>query len=145
MTVQAFEYEPLPNAAPEPPAPNAADMVGRYRVLRDQKKAIEAEMKLLTDPLTKEMLELEGKLHYLLDQTGGENLRTSEGTVYKTTRTTYTVDDPHAFRLWVETNNRPDMYENRASKDTIETHLAAGGALPDGVKVSAFTTVNVRK
>ena len=145
MTVQAFEYEPLPPAAPEPPALNAAEMVGRYRDLRDQKKAIADRAAAEAKPLQEEMLVLEGKLQYLLDQIGTENMRTSEGTVYKTSTTRYSVDDPHALREWIEANNRPDFYENRVSADTIKTHLEAGGDLPPGIKVNSFTTVNIRK
>lgn len=145
MTIRAFEYEPLPSPAPEAPAlPNANELTQQYTELRDRKLAIETQMKAATKPLTEEMVRIEGLLMSLLNATGAQNIATPHGTAYKSETRRYTVDDPHAFRMWVEANNCPEFYQNRVSDEAIKEFVAQHNQLPPGVKMSAHVTVNIR-
>lgn len=72
-------------------------------------------------------------------------MRTDNGTVFKSVRTSISIADPDEFRQWVESQGKPDFYENRVSKEAVENYINAGNPLPPGLKVSSDTTVNVRK
>lgn len=136
---------PPPPAPDTPPAPRMVDLVTEYRLLRDRKAELVEAHKVEVAPLQASMQKLEGMMLDLLNQAGSNSMRTDEGTAFKQQRNTYSIDDPHAFRQWVEQQGRPDFYENRVSKDAIDTYIAEGHNLPPGVKASSFVTINVRK
>jgi hypothetical protein len=142
----AFEMpaKPAPAAGPVPVvrADQAADA---YRKLRDKKSDIKKRHEEELRPINEAMDQLEVVLLDVLNSTGGNSIRTGAGTVFKSTRTTYSVSDPTAFREWVEQQGCPDMFENRVSKEALEAHIANGGTLPPGIKVSSDVTVTVRK
>jgi hypothetical protein len=144
MTIRAFEYEPLPSAAPPAPLPNANELTDKYRELRDRKSAIELQMKSAMKPLTEEMVRIEGELMNLLNATGAQNINTPSGTAYKSETRRYSVDDPHILKEWAEANGRSDIFENRVSKEAMDAFIEAHGTLPPGVKLSTFVTVNIR-
>lgn len=119
--------------------------VEKYQLLRARKKALQEQHDAEMKPFKEAMEALETHMLAQLNESDTSSMRTPLGLAYKTVRTSYTVDDPSVFRAWVESNERPDFYENRPSKDVIEAYLDAGNPLPPGLKVSTFTQVNVRK
>lgn len=158
--VPAFQLPPqLPQApnpvAVPPPAPgpapavtpqqNMADLVDRYRRLRDKKKDIADEMKAKLAPYNEALDTLEALLLDALNKAGAESTRTAAGTVFKSTRTSYTVKDPAQFREWLETQQRFDLLETRVSKEALEEFVKTGASLPPGIGISSEVTVNVRK
>lgn len=146
MPVLPGQVPPLPQTpGPKPPAPRIDVAAKTYRELRAKKEAITAELKERIAPIQQEMNQLEAVLLDVLDQSGQNSANTDFGTVYKTVRNTYSVADPHAFRQWVESHGRPDFYENRVSKEALDSYIEGGGELPPGVKLSSFVTVNIRK
>lgn len=143
---------PAPAAAPPPPSvpgPAPSDsyetLVAEYRATRDNVKTIEAAVAEKLKPLKERLAKIEAQFLDELNRTGANSINTNSGTAYRSTRTSYTVDDPESFRQWVAKNNRPEFFENRPSKEAVEEWLKNGNALPPGVKVSSFTTVNIRK
>lgn len=152
-----FKLPPPPNGAqvpastpavpgPPPPSPvNHEALVAEYRQIRDsiadQQKAFEASIK----PLKERREAIENILLDDLNRSGANSVNTNSGTAYKTTRTSYGVEDPAAFRAWAEAHGHLDFFENRVSKEAIENWVNEGKQLPPGIKVSTFTTVNIRK
>lgn len=122
-----------------------AVLTEKYRQLRDLKDAL---AKLHTEqlrPIRDAMEAIEAHFLQVMLREGMSSIKTDGGTAYQQTRTSYKIDDPSEFRAWVEQNNRPDFYENRPSKDTLEAWVAAGNPLPPGVVVNSEVRVNIRK
>jgi len=136
---------PIAPAPSAPPAINQEELIAEYRAIRDKIKAAEAQLAESIAPLKDRRDQLETiMLDYML-QTGANSISTNSGTAYKSTRTSYTVDDPFVFREWAAANNHTEFFENRVSKDAVESWIKEGHALPPGIKVSSFVTANFRK
>ena len=121
------------------------DLVEKYRLLRDKKEEIVKRHKAELAPLNDAMDKIENVLLDVLNRTGSESTRTEAGTFFKVTRTSYSINDPAAFRAYVEAHNLPDLYENRVSKSALEELISRGETLPPGLKVSSEVSVNIRK
>lgn len=137
---------PNPGAVgPAPPPPSAEWLVEKYRQLRDKKKQIEDRHAEELKPFRAAMDQIEAALLDDLNRNGANSIQTNSGTAYRTTRNTYGIEDPNAFRQWVEAHNVPEFYENRVSKDAVQQYADKHGQLPPGIKLSSVTTVNIRK
>lgn len=137
--------KPAETPGPKPPAPRLDIAAEKYRQLRDKKKELQDRHKAELHPYNEALDQLEAAMLDALNQSGLQSARTEAGTVFKSSRTSYSIADPSVFREWVEANARPDFYENRPSKEALETYIAAGNPLPPGIKVSSEVTINVRK
>lgn len=131
-----------PKALPDIPTDVA---VLKYRELRDKTKEISDRHAAELKPYKEAMEMLSAVLLDQLNKAGSNSTRTDNGTVFKVTRTTYSIDDPATFRDWVESQGAPEFYENRVSKEALENWIAEGKPLPPGLKVSSFVQVNIRK
>lgn len=139
---------PVPPAAPTAPSAPAAPLdmlVGKYRQVRDRKKEIAARHSAELKPFNEALQELEVAILDALNKAGVESVKTREGTAFKSTRRSFTVQDPAKFRKWLEEHDRFDLLETRVSKEAIEEMIRAGDNLPPGIGVSSDITVNVRK
>lgn len=132
---------------PEPATPQVSpsELMQQYRVLKAEKEGLQAIHAEQLRPINEQMDKIEIDLLVVMGNTGLTNFSDGEFTAYRQPRTKYQIIDPHAFRQWVEAQNRPDFYENRVSKDVLENHLDTGGALPPGIKVNSEVVVNIRK
>jgi hypothetical protein len=119
--------------------------VSKYRQLRDMKATIAARHKEELAPYNEALDALELAMLNALTASGQESTRTASGTAYKSTKSSYTVQDASAFRTWLEVNDRWDLLETRVSKEALESFATEGGTLPPGIGVSSVVTVNVRK
>lgn len=120
-------------------------LVDKYRQLRDLKKAAELEYKTRMAPVNEAMGAIENHLLLAMQQSGQQSIKTENGTAYQSRRSSYSVQDPVAFREWVEAQGKPEFFENRVSKDTIEAWIGEGNQLPPGIKMNSDITVNIRK
>lgn len=144
----------LPDEAvvPTPPVPAAPapvvridEAVAEYRSVRDQVAAIKKRHTEELEPFKETLEQLGSKLLDALNAAGTNSMRTDAGTAYKSTKVTYSIDDPVAFRAWVEREGKPEFYENRVSQEVVKSFVNDGAVIPPGLKVSSFTTVNVCK
>jgi hypothetical protein len=117
----------------------------KYRELRTQKEALQERHKVELLPVREAMDEIEIHLLRVMEDTGLSSLSSGDATAYKQTRRSARIADPHAFRAWVEAQNRPDFYENRVSKDVLDNWLEQGNDLPPGVEINSEVIVNIRK
>lgn len=130
---------------PPPPEVNHEQVVAEYRQLREDKAALEDSIKPQVQKIKQRMEVLEGLVLDVLNRTGANAVNTNSGTVYKSKKTSYSLEDPAVFRQWAESHGHMDLYENRVSKEAMEEFVTKTGTLPPGVKISEFTTVNFRK
>lgn len=135
-------HVPVPGPTPTPRMDVAAE---KYRALRDKKKEIQARHAAELAPFNEAMEQLEAVMLDALNQLGSNSMKTDAGTVYKSTRVSYSIADPDEFRNFVEANGLPQLYENRPSKEALEHYVAGGNPLPPGIKRSSDVTINVRK
>lgn len=154
MIQPAFHMEPPaapaaptpPSTQPAPPTMSLHDAILSYRKIRDKQDEIEDRHAEELKPYKDTRKQLEAYMQALLLSQGMNKASApGAGTVYTSTRRSVSIENPAEFRAWVEAQGRPDFYENRVSKEALDTYLEEGGALPPGLKVSQVTTVNIRK
>jgi hypothetical protein len=127
------------------PNPQVDKWVKQYIGLRDALKALEAIHKEKTDQYKTLMETLGGKLQDFLDNAGVESAKTSEGTVYSTTRYTASLSDPNAFMSYVKMHEMWDLLDKRANASACRDFVTEHKSLPPGVNLNALKTVGVRR
>ena len=120
-------------------------MVELYIKLRDRRKERKAayEAEDLKDKGYQEKIEL--KLMTFFNESGGDSVKTSAGTAYKTTRTSATVEDWPTALEFIKSHEAWDMLEHKVSKTFVEEYIKDNEAVPPGVNISRQFTVNVRR
>jgi len=122
-----------------------ADKVAAYIRLRDHIKASEDEFKLSMKRPRDAMEKLEAELLTHLDETGANSLSCDNGTVYKSTATTATVENREAFRAFVIEQNMWEAMDIRANKTFVREYMEEKGDILPGLKVTQVATVNIRR
>lgn len=122
------------------------EMIALYRDIRDVKIAQlkerhEAEMA----PYVQVKALLEQAIRNEMLRTGVESFKTAAGTAFQKTNSSYTVEDPSAFRAWLEETGMYLLLDTRVSKSALEEFMQAHPTLPPGIKVRSETVVQVRK
>jgi hypothetical protein len=119
--------------------------VGQYVAVRDEIDALKLKHE---EELRKPKLILEklaGIIHKFLDDNNLENLRTSAGSCYISTRWTATVQDPDAFMQFVISSQNFDLLERRAKAEAVKAYVNEHNILPTGVNLNALSSVGVRR
>ena len=121
------------------------ELVSQYIRLRDKiKEADDAHKARLKDP--REHLEkLSNTLLERLNEVGGESVKTSHGTVYRTTRRSASLADGDAFRQFVINNEAFDLVDWRANANAIDDFIKNESTPPPGVNFTMAYTVGVRR
>ena len=122
-----------------------AELIKGYLQIRERKRELEAKHKDELKPYIVTLAKIELALGKVMEDTGLENLKSVEGTAYRTVRSSVVVADWDSFLSWVRENNYWHMLEHRASKTAVEEALADEGELPPGVNVSRDVAIQVRK
>ena len=124
---------------------NIDELVRRYVLLRDRiKEADDAHKSKLKD--AKDHLEkLNNTLLARLNDVGGESVKTSHGTVYRTTRRTASIADGDAFRQFVISNEAFDLVDWKANANAVDDFIKQETAPPPGVNFTTAFTVGVRR
>lgn len=124
---------------------NIDELVSHYIRLRDRIKEVEdAHKAKLKD--AKDLLEqLNNTLLERLNEMGGESVKTSSGTVYRTTRRSASLADGDAFRQFVIGNDAFDLVDWRANANAIDDFIKNEKAPPPGVNFTMTYTVGVRR
>lgn len=119
--------------------------VKQYVAVRDKIKEIEERQKAELQPLKDIQNELTGVLQEAITTIGAESIKTSEGTVYTTTRYTASLADPKAFMDFVKSTDNFDLLDRKANSTAVRDYVAEHGGLPPGVNLSSIATVGVRR
>ena len=131
--------------ASSPPI-NFDALVDKFVKLRDRIKAMEAKHKEELAPF-KEMRDvLESHLLAHLNSIQAENVKTSSGTVYKTTKDTASIADRSMFWSWVRNGELWDFIDVKANVTAVREYIEGGAnAPPPGVNFSSVQTVGVKR
>jgi hypothetical protein len=135
--------------APTQPLPEAdksdADLTGEYIALRDEKKVIASRHQDELAPINDRMARIEAVMLARLDRQEVQSVKTTKGTAFKKTQTSYSVGDPEVLFPWIEANGRSDMLARSIRPDAMREYAEEHKALPPGVEVFSRTVVQFRK
>jgi len=124
-----------------------SDLVAAYIKARDK----EAELKAVYDkkkaPVVLLREQIEAKMLQIMNAQGSESIRTTEGTAYKSVRSSCTVADREAYFTWImeDPDERMVFLENRANKTAVEQYKTENADIPPGVNWSETVVVNFNR
>lgn len=122
-----------------------AQKVAAYIKLRDYIKAAKDEFEKSLERPNSAMEKLEAELLDHLNQSGANSLSCDDGTVYRNTQFSATVENREAFRDFVEKNNLWEAMDIRANKTFVREFMEEKGDGMPGIKTSTRVTVGVRR
>lgn len=125
--------------------PNVGDVIRTYMKLRDQKAAIEAEIKERVADLKGKMEKLEAYLKTQMDAQGLTSFKSDYGTAFLTTTDYANVADWDAVIGFIRDNEAYDMLEKRVSKIAVRGYIEANKAVPPGITYGTKLEVSIRK
>ena len=125
--------------------PNVGDVIRTYMKLRDQKAAIEGEVKERIADLKSKMEKLEAYLKTQMDAQGLTSFKSDYGTAFLTTTDYANVADWDAVLTFVRDNEAYDMLEKRVSKIAVRGYIETNKAVPPGITYGTKLEVNIRK
>jgi hypothetical protein len=119
--------------------------VDQYIKLRDKIKEIEARHKDELKPYKETLEKLNAVILAHLTQVGGESIRTSAGTAYRTEKKAASLADPQAFMEYVISNEAWDLMDRKANVAAVADFINEYNAPPPGVNFSSTFVVGVRR
>lgn len=125
--------------------PNVGDVIRTYMKLRDQKAAIEGEVKERIADLKAKMEKLEAYLKTQMDAQGLTSFKSDYGTAFLTTTDYANVADWDAVLNFIRDNEAFDMLEKRVSKIAVRGYIESNKAVPPGITYGTKLEVNIRK
>lgn len=121
------------------------DVIATYMKLRNEKEAIEAEIKNRVSELKAKMEKIEAWLKEQADAQGVTSFKGKHGTAFLTTTDYANVADWDAVLQFVLANEAFDMLEKRVSKIAVRGYIERNKAVPAGVTYGTKIDVTVRK
>lgn len=123
----------------------ADQIISAYIRVRDMKAELKAKHSKELAPYDEALFKLECRAMELLNSQGSESVRTSAGTMYKSTRTSVTVADKSAFLDYVKENMAFDLLDIKANKTAVEDFISANQDIPPGTNVRREDVVGFRR
>ena len=125
--------------------PNVGDVIRTYMKLRDQKAAVEGEVKDRIANIKTKMDKLEAFLKTQMDAQGLTSFKSDYGTAFLTTTDYASVADWDSVLDFIRTNEAYDMLEKRVSKIAVRGYIEQTKAVPPGINYGTKLEINVRK
>lgn len=125
--------------------PNVGEVIRTYMKLRDQKAAIEGEVKERISGLKAKMEKLESWIKTQADAQGVTSFKSEFGTAFLTTTDYANVADWDAVLDFIRDNEAYDMLEKRVSKIAVRGYIESTKAVPPGITYGTKLEVNIRK
>lgn len=120
-------------------------VIKEYVKLRDEKAAIEAEMKERVSDVKNKLGKLEAYLLQKLSADGSNSVKTDHGTAFITTTSYASVANWSAVLQFVKDQDAYHMLEKRVSKSAVVDYMEQHNEVPPGVEYGTRLSVNVRK
>lgn len=125
--------------------PNVGDVIRTYMKLRDQKAAIEAQVKDEVSTIKAKLEKLEAYLKTQMDAQGLTSFKSDYGTAFLTTTDYANVADWDAVLGFIRDNEAFDMLEKRVSKIAVRGYIEEKKSVPPGINYGTKLEVNIRK
>jgi hypothetical protein len=113
--------------------------------LREQKTAIETEVKERVSTLKAKMDKLEAYLKTQMDAQGLTSFKSDSGTAFLTTTDYANVANWDAVLEFIRENEAFDMLEKRVSKVAVRGYIEQTKSVPPGITYGTKLEVNIRK
>ena len=113
--------------------------------MRDKIKEISERHAEELKPLTNLQNDLTAWFTEELDRVGAKSVKTTEGTVYQSTRYSASLSDPKAFMDHVIATQSWDLLDRKANSTAVRDFIEQHKSEPPGVRLSAIRTVGVRR
>lgn len=123
------------------PAAAVKLIVGIRDRLADLKREYDEKRK--PEEARKELLE--GILLEYLEKNNFQNVKTVEGTFYKTTTYKASLSDPEALIGFIKATGLLELLERRASVTAVRAYAEEHNELPPGVQLNGESNVNVNR
>lgn len=124
---------------------NIDDIVHQYVMLRDKIKESDKVHKEKTKPARDHLEVLNNKLLERLIEVGGESVKTTSGTVYKTVKKSASIADGDTFRSFIIDNELYDLVDWKANPTATADYIEEHQVPPPGVNYSTYAEVGVRR
>ena len=123
------------------------DVVGHYIKKRDDIREMMDRHKEELAPLKEELSRIENFFSDYLEKTGAENIKTKQGTVYRSTTYVASVEDWDATLGWIleDPNDRSAFLERRVSKGAVMDYMEQTDEPIPGVKIGSSVRINFRR
>ena len=118
--------------------------ISQYLQLRAKRKAIKEQFEAADKPYAEMENLLSGLILRHLDAIGADNVRTKEGTCYRSERSTATVADKQAFMKHVRESGEWELLDVKANSTATKGFIAANNHEPPGVRLTTMVTLGVR-
>lgn len=121
-----------------------ATRINQYLQLRAKRKALK-EAFLAQEKGYREMESLlSGLILRYLDTIGAQNIKTPDGTCYRSEKTTVSIADKMAFGDYIRQTGDLGMLDLKANSTSVVSYTKAHKELPPGVHLSTIVTLGVR-
>ena len=117
------------------------EKVNRYFEIRDEKDAINAQLKEINE----QQEDVELQIIADMEQSGLSKTETSRGSISVAVGMYPEIEDKESFYRWVIANNRWDMVQKRISRGPVLELFETKNILPDGVSTYTKQTINMRR
>jgi hypothetical protein len=127
------------------PEMNVDKRVEQFVKLRDKIKEIKERHKSELKEYTETLEQLSSALLDHLNKQGADNVGTSHGTVYKTSKKSASIADMSAFWTYVVSQGDFDMVDKKANPTAVAEYIEKNKSPPPGVNFSVMETIGVRR
>lgn len=121
------------------------DVIRTYVKLRDQKAAVEGEVKERVDQIKGKMAKLEAYLKEQMDAQGLTQFKSDHGTAFLTTTDFANVANWDEVLQFIKDTESYDMLEKRISKTAVRGYMDQYKKVPPGITYGTKLDVNIRK
>lgn len=121
------------------------DVIRTYVKLRDQKAAVEGEVKERVDQIKGKMAKLEAYLKEQMDAQGLTQFKSDHGTAFLTTTDFANVANWDEVLQFIKDTESYDMLEKRISKTAVRGYMDQHKKVPPGITYGTKLDVNIRK
>lgn len=121
------------------------DLVAQVVMVRDKLKEADEAHKTKTATARAYKDRLEAKLLERLNELGGDSIKTSAGTVYRSSRQSASIADGAVFRDYIIQNAAFDLVDWKANAPAVGDFIKQQTTPPPGINYTIAYTVGVRR
>lgn len=122
----------------------AEALIEKYINVRDAIAVISDRHKQELEPHRQSLEVLETALQGMLNDVGGDSIKTPAGTAYRSTATTAKVEDWPAFVTYVSQSGDTELLVRNVNKTRLQECVEAGRLVP-GCSMGQVSRINVRR
>lgn len=122
-----------------------ATRIEQYLLLRKKRQALKEAYEAQEAPFAEMENLLSGLILRHLEAIGADNIKTKNGTCYRSERSTASVSDKQAFMAHVKETGKFELLDCKANAPAVKAYVMEHqGHLPPGVNLNTMVTLGVR-